>query len=394
MAVNLLLAFSIYIRYDLYLEWYRSRHMLTEVDTLYTSGWWQSMVFEQIICLIAPYPFTYNYIYTEVNSNYNVTIHYKINQILMCFSFLRVYILFRYGLFKSSFMTPRASRMCNMVGCQADHMFAIKALMKQMPYSLLMVILILTIFLFGYQLKVFDGPLSDASQQNFNLLSNACWNVIITLTTTGYGELYPKSQLGRLVGLIVCFWGTFMVSFFVVSVNNMLNMKPSEEKSFNIILRLHFKEELKDHASLVLGSAFNMKRYEKRQPYSENLYQIAVKRMKNSIQAFKRAMSKVRRYMDEESQMDMFTNQVDNVQDEVKILKKDSKIIQGGLNQVISMLQTLNDRLEQQKEIKSNKLTEDDGGRMLASQNSFVTESMVSYNPRRQMTLMRQETKH
>lgn len=163
MAINCLLAFAVYLRYELYLQLYRLRKILTDVDTLYTSGWWQSMMLEQIVCLIAPYPFTQGYIYTEVNTTYNVTITYQINQILMCFSFLRVYILFRYGLFNSSFMAPRASRMCNMVGCQADHMFAIKALMKQMPYSLLIVTLLLTIFLFGYQLKVFEGPLSEAS---------------------------------------------------------------------------------------------------------------------------------------------------------------------------------------------------------------------------------------
>lgn len=63
-----------------------------------------------------------------------------------------------------------------------------------------------------------------------------------------------------------------MVSFFVVSVNNMLNMKPSEEKSFNILLRLHFKGELKDHASQVLASAFNMKKAEKTEPYIETVY--------------------------------------------------------------------------------------------------------------------------
>lgn len=79
-------------------------------------------------------------------------------------------------------------------------------------------------------------------------MSNCCWNVIITLTTTGFGDIYPKSLLGRIIGLIICFWGTFTVSFFVVSVNNMLNMKPSEEKSYNILLRLHFKDELKEYA--------------------------------------------------------------------------------------------------------------------------------------------------
>jgi potassium intermediate/small conductance calcium-activated channel subfamily N protein 2 len=94
------------------------------------------------------------------------------------------------------------------------------------------------------------------SGQNYNLLSNAMWNVIITLTTTGYGEFYPKSNLGRFIGLIICFWGTFMVSFFVVTVNNMLTFTPSEEKSYTLLLRLHFKEELKRYAVNVLSSAY------------------------------------------------------------------------------------------------------------------------------------------
>jgi hypothetical protein len=245
MVMSIMLAYAIHVRYNLYLEWYRSRKLMTNFDTLITTGWWQNMIIEQIICLIAPYPFLVNYDYSEVNTDYKVTIQYDINQILMCFSFLRVYIPMRFGLFKSYFMTPRASRMATLVGTRANHMFAIKSLSKQRPYSLLVITLGLSIFLFGYQLKVFEGPLSQVSGQNFNLLSNACWNVIITLTTTGYGDIYPKSTLGRFVGLVICFWGTFMVSFFVVSVNNIFTMKPSEERSFNILLRLHLKEELK-----------------------------------------------------------------------------------------------------------------------------------------------------
>ncbi len=71
------------------------------------------------------------------------------------------------------------------------------------------------------------------------------WNVIITLTTTGYGDIYPKTIFGRIIGAIICFWGTFVVSFFVVTVNNMLNFSPSEEKSYTLLLRLYYKEELK-----------------------------------------------------------------------------------------------------------------------------------------------------
>jgi hypothetical protein len=123
--------------------------------------------------------------------------------------------------------------------------------------------------LFGYQLKVFEGPLSVVSKQNFNLFSNSMWNVIITLTTTGFGDIYPKSLLGRFCAMVICFWGTFMVSFFVVTVNNMLTFSASEEKSYNLLLRLHFKEELKRYAVNVLSCAFvhrNAKIHEEENP--------------------------------------------------------------------------------------------------------------------------------
>jgi hypothetical protein len=126
-------------------------------------------------------------------------------------------------------MSPRASRVTHLTGSEANHMFAIKGAMKLTPLRYIVITLTLSIVLFGYQLKVFEGPLSEISNQNFNRLDNAMWNVIITLTTTGYGDIYPKSTLGRFVGLVICFWGTFMVSFFVVTVNNKLT------QSINIV---------------------------------------------------------------------------------------------------------------------------------------------------------------
>jgi len=82
------------------------------------------------------------------------------------------------------------------------------------------------------------------------------WNVIVTLATVGYGEFTLKTSLGRLIGLIVCFWGTFVVSYFVVTVTSMLSFLPPEEKSYILLQRLHYKEELKLYAVNVLASAF------------------------------------------------------------------------------------------------------------------------------------------
>ena len=85
------------------------------------------------------------------------------------------------------------------------------------------------------------------------------WNVIITLTSVGYGDLYPKSTWGRLVGIQICFWGVFITSFFVVTVTNMLTFSSNEEKAYALLLRLYYKLELKREAVALLSSAFALR---------------------------------------------------------------------------------------------------------------------------------------
>ena len=70
---------------------------------------------------------------------------------------------------------------------------------------------------------------------NFNSLSNCIWTVIITMATVGYGDYFPISNLGRTIGILACLWGVFIVSIFVVTLNNLLEFSKSEEKSYGIL---------------------------------------------------------------------------------------------------------------------------------------------------------------
>jgi hypothetical protein len=126
------------------------RGNLSEFDTLTSTEWWQPMVLEQLIALMAPYPGLQNFRYVEQNTNWNTSYSYDFNQILMCLSFTRIYLHLRFTLINSKFQNPRSKRVCQMNGCVADHMFAIKSIMKQNPYVFISVIVASTIFLFGY----------------------------------------------------------------------------------------------------------------------------------------------------------------------------------------------------------------------------------------------------
>jgi len=88
------------------------------------------MFAEQFIMLIAPYPFLQSVHYTEYIDQYKQEVTYNVNDILFCFSFIRSYLFLRCSLVVSKFMNPRSKRVCGMNGCEADLMFAVKAIMK------------------------------------------------------------------------------------------------------------------------------------------------------------------------------------------------------------------------------------------------------------------------
>jgi hypothetical protein len=50
-----------------------------------------------------------------------------------------------------------------MNGCEANAMFAIKSIMKQSPYTILCLSMIISTVIFGYQLRIFEGQLSKKS---------------------------------------------------------------------------------------------------------------------------------------------------------------------------------------------------------------------------------------
>ena len=65
------------------------------------------------------------------------------------------------------------------------------------------------------------------------------------MATLGYGDLFPISYGGRVVGMIGCFWGVFILSTMVVILNQLLDFTPGEKKSFAILIRMKLKDELK-----------------------------------------------------------------------------------------------------------------------------------------------------
>lgn len=67
------------------------------------------------------------------------------------------------------------------------------------------------------------------------------WNIIVTMTTVGYGDYFAKTHLGRFIIFFVCIWGVFIVSMMVITLNNTLEITTLESKAIAVLERLDLK---------------------------------------------------------------------------------------------------------------------------------------------------------
>ena len=104
-----------------------------------------------------------------------------------------------------------------MTGCYADFEFSVKGQFKAQPSLSLIVTTLVSVFACAQMLRIYERPLSEYSGQNFNMFPTSLWNIIVTMSTVGYGDVYPKSRFGRLLGSFCCVWGVILTSMMVVT---------------------------------------------------------------------------------------------------------------------------------------------------------------------------------
>eukprot|EP00340_Litonotus_pictus_P011598 CAMPEP_0170538112 /NCGR_PEP_ID=MMETSP0209-20121228/103117_1 /TAXON_ID=665100 ORGANISM="Litonotus pictus, Strain P1" /NCGR_SAMPLE_ID=MMETSP0209 /ASSEMBLY_ACC=CAM_ASM_000301 /LENGTH=165 /DNA_ID=CAMNT_0010839741 /DNA_START=1132 /DNA_END=1632 /DNA_ORIENTATION=- len=63
------------------------------------------------------------------------------------------------------------------------------------------------------------------------------------MTTVGFGDFYPSSLMGRIIGLISSLIGVFLMSMLVVTLTNLLDLGQHERNLFMITEKVHLDFE-------------------------------------------------------------------------------------------------------------------------------------------------------
>lgn len=112
------------------MKWSKAIERFSNYETLLSSGEWKNMLTEMVLQLVAPYSFLEGIKYIEYVEAFDITIYYELNELLLAFSFVRIYMIIKMYIYYSDSLTPRTLRVCQMNGCESNIMFAIKSFIK------------------------------------------------------------------------------------------------------------------------------------------------------------------------------------------------------------------------------------------------------------------------
>ncbi len=129
-----------------------------------------------------------------------------------------------------------------------------KAYLTLKPYIILTIGLTASTFILGFAIRIFEIGSSDSP---FIYTWNAFWVVILTMTTIGYGDIYPVTNLGRIICIVACIWGVFILSLFVVALTNTTEFSAKEGQVYDaIIMERSVRKKLKKDAGILIKEFF------------------------------------------------------------------------------------------------------------------------------------------
>lgn len=125
-----------------------------------------------------------------------------------------------------------------MLGAQLTMFFSLRCLVIKYPIRMLSVLTLLTATALALMQKIIEGHAyeilniesSSTSMNDYRNVSNCLWNMLVTMTTVGYGDYYPVTNLGRLIIIICALSGIVLVSLIIISLQSSLKMDANEQK--------------------------------------------------------------------------------------------------------------------------------------------------------------------
>lgn len=105
------------------------------------------------------------------------------------------------------------------------------------PEAFITILLVASTVILSVMLLIFELPYKQYAQEQKTLTSavqgfgSATYLTTITLTTVGYGDIYPNTDGGNAIILVTAVWGGFVASLLVLIVSNVFELNEKQKSA-------------------------------------------------------------------------------------------------------------------------------------------------------------------
>ncbi|KAE9047729.1 hypothetical protein PR001_g298 [Phytophthora rubi] len=181
--------------------------------------------------------------------------------------FTRVALVVRAVQFRNSFNSSNGWFIGALTNVNFTATFFLKSTLKNHPTSCLMASFGALGFVAGYALYVaerfFCAFKRDSCCQPM-ALDDALWMLIITILTIGYGDVVPRTTLGRAVAVCAGVFGTLSTAVTIAVMSNYLVLTRSEHKVNAFLKKDENRRLINDHAARALQAFVQLRAAQRR----------------------------------------------------------------------------------------------------------------------------------
>jgi len=142
---------------------------------------------------------------------------------------IRCIFIFRAVFNYTIFLDIYSKKLCKSFGFTANVRFAFKCLLTSSPGYLVCSVLLMSVLILSYLIRIFERPYGlDYGAITWDSYFSDIWFIVITMTTVGFGDMYPSTTFGRLITIVAALWGTFLISILILSVGNIFKLNKNE----------------------------------------------------------------------------------------------------------------------------------------------------------------------
>jgi hypothetical protein len=120
--------------------------------------------------------------------------------------------------------------------------FTFRNAVKEAPFMFVGFLLALLNTVSAYALREAERQ----AQEAFGFFWNALWCSMVTITTVGYGDLFPITHPGRVVAVTACLLGTAILALLITSVFDAIQFDNAEQRMQRMLYKSRLRRDLKN----------------------------------------------------------------------------------------------------------------------------------------------------